>query len=430
MSTQHKRLSPILARLSASIVSAMLLASATSGAEARDLYRWVQYVPGGIEARAVTDAATCPAAVIDGAAATMSERSAPGENYPVRACALPIPQGARTVTLDRKPMPLPKERPDRILLIGDTGCRLKGAQVQDCNDITQWPFRTGADISASFKPDLVLHVGDMHYRESDCPAEREGCAGTPFGDTWDVWKEDFFKPGEALLAAAPWIMDRGNHEECERGGKGWARVLDPYPFDLTTGVAGCLGPAKPYSVDIGGVTIVVMDVSTAAEKVNDKQVAWYKPQFEMAKNISGPAWLTFHRPIWAVDSQKKGEPAGDNHTLAAAARNSIPSNVQAMISGHHHTFELMTYVEDLPLQIVSGHGGDDLSLHAPTVVKGLEINGVTVKDGLGRPGVFGFSMLERASNDPTGLNWVLSGYDIQGKLLARCDIKGREAVCR
>ena len=48
------------------------------------------------------------------------------------------------------------------------------------------------------------------------------------GDTWDVWKEDFFKPGDALLAAAPWIMDRGNHEECERGGKGWARVLDPY----------------------------------------------------------------------------------------------------------------------------------------------------------------------------------------------------------
>ena len=169
MSTQHKGLSPILARVTAPFLGAMLLASATSGAQARDLYRWVQYVPGGIEARAVTDAATCPTAVIDGAAATMIERSAPGENYPVRACALPIPKGAKLVTLDRKPMPLPKERPDRILLIGDTGCRLKGAQVQDCNDITQWPFRTGADISASFKPDLVLHVGDMHYRESDCP---------------------------------------------------------------------------------------------------------------------------------------------------------------------------------------------------------------------------------------------------------------------
>jgi hypothetical protein len=163
--------------------------------------------------------------------------------------------------------------------------------------------------------------------------------------------------------------------------------------------------------------------------VNEKQVAWFKPQFEMAQHIPGPVWLTFHRPVWAVDSQKKGEPAGDNRTLAAAARNSLPANVQALISGHHHTFELMTYVEDLPLQIVSGHGGDDLSLHAPTVVKGLEINDVTVKDGLGRPGVFGFSMLERVSNDPTGLNWILTGYDIHGISIARCKINGRTADC-
>ena len=173
-----------------------------------------------------------------------------------------------------------------------------------------------------------------------------------------------------------------------------------------------------------------MDVSTAAEKVNEKQVAWYAPQFEMAKTISGPVWLTFHRPIWAVDSQKKGEPAGDNQTLAAAARTSTPPNVQAMISGHHHTFELMSYVQDLPLQIVSGHGGDDLSLHAPSVVKGLEINGVTVKDGLGRPGVFGFSMLERVAEDMTGLNWTLKAYDITGKQIAICDIRGKEASCR
>jgi hypothetical protein len=426
----HKRFRRFVTGLLPGVLAGALCVAACGAAEARDLYRWVQFVPGGIEARAVTDGPTCPAAMIDGVAAVMTERSAPGENYPVRGCALPIPAGAKLVTVDRKPMPLPKAHPDRILLIGDTGCRLKGDQVQDCNDIGQWPFRTGADISAGLKPDLVIHVGDMHYRESDCPVARLGCAGTPFGDSWDVWKEDFFKPGDSLLAAAPWIMDRGNHEECERGGKGWARLLDPYPFDATTGVVGCLGPAKPFTVDIGGVTIVVMDVSTASEKVNEKQVAWYKPQFEMAKTIPGPVWLTFHRPIWAVDSQKAGDAAGDNPTLAAAARNSIPSNVQAMISGHHHTFELMTYVDDLPMQIVSGHGGDDLSIHAPTVVKGLEINGVKVKDGVGRPGVFGFSTLERAHDDATGLKWILTGYDIQGKSIARCELNGRDAACK
>ena len=416
--------------VTAGILFAVLLFIAVySQAQAGDLYRWVQYVPGGIEARAVTDAPSCPAATIDGAAAVMAERSAPGPNYPVRGCALPIPKGAKLVTLDRKPMPMPKAQFDRILLIGDTGCRLKGATVQDCNDIAQWPFRVGADISASLKPDLVLHVGDMHYRESDCPANRLGCAGTPFGDTWDVWKEDFFKPAEALLAAAPWVMDRGNHEVCERGGKGWARTLDPYPFDSSEGVDGCLGAAKPYTVDIGGVTIIVMDVSTAVDKLNEEQAAWYKPQFAMAAAISGPVWLTFHRPIWALASQKEGAFPGDNQTLAAAARGSLSPNVQALISGHIHAFGVMSYVEDLPLQIVSGHGGDDLDAYAPEVMKGLKINGVTVKDGVGRTGIFGFSMLERAPNDASGLNWYLTGYDTQGRVIARCEIKGRNVTC-
>jgi hypothetical protein len=397
--------------------------------QANDLYRWVQYVPDGIEARVVTDAEKCPDAVVDDFKIEMKERSKPGENYPVRACTLSLPKNTKIVIIDGKVLQLPKDRPNRILIIGDTGCRLKGDQIQDCNNIDKWPFRIGAEISTSFKPDLVLHVGDMHYRESECPLARQGCAGTPFGDTWDVWKEDFFKPGETLLSAAPWIMDRGNHEECERGGKGWARILDPYTFDPTSGVEGCLGPAKPYLVDIGGVSIIVMDVSTASGKINEKQVAWFKPQFEMAKDILGPVWLTFHRPIWAIESNKKGEQAGDNRTLAAAARNSLSPNVQLMISGHHHTFELMTYEQDLPVQIISGHGGDELSLNAPSVVKGLEINGVTVKDGIGRPGVFGFSMLERVPDDLTGMNWVLTGYDINGILIARCDIKGRNAFC-
>ncbi|MFX8797610.1 metallophosphoesterase, partial [Acinetobacter baumannii] len=85
-----------------------------------------------------------------------------------------------------------------------------------------WPFKLGATLSASLKPDLVLHVGDFHYREKPCPAGNDGCAGSPWGDNWDVWREDFFAPADSLLRAAPWIMVRGNHELCDRGGHGWA----------------------------------------------------------------------------------------------------------------------------------------------------------------------------------------------------------------
>ena len=401
----------------------------TARAADADFWQWTQYTPRGLEARVATTQATCPALIIDGAPAAMTTRSEPGEHFPIRVCAGAVPPGAALAVIAGVPLPLPLSRPRRILIVGDTGCRLKGKQIQACNDLSEWPFRLGATMSATFKPDLVLHVGDFHYRETACPLGNYACGGSPFGDTWDVWRSDFFSPADSLLRAAPWVFVRGNHEECDRGGKGWARTLDPYPFNPASGAMGCLGPGKPYMVDLGGVTLEVMDVSTADERVNEAQVAWYKPQFAMAKDIAGPVWQAFHRPIWAVDAAEGKKKRGDNQTLAAAARDSVPANVTAFISGHHHTFEAMSYVEDLPAQIVSGHGGDDLSPFAPREVRGISVNGVTVKDGIGRPRVFGFSMMERAESDLSG-DWTLTGYDTHGRSIGSCRLHGRGLDCQ
>src|SRR4051812_6733634 len=68
---------------------ALVFALGAAGAQARDLYRWVQYAPGGVEARAVTSDPACPPAIIDGISAAMQERSAPAPGYPVRGCVLP-----------------------------------------------------------------------------------------------------------------------------------------------------------------------------------------------------------------------------------------------------------------------------------------------------------------------------------------------------
>jgi hypothetical protein len=43
----------------------------SAASAAADDFRWVQYVPGGLEARAITDKAQCPPAVIDRFAAPM-----------------------------------------------------------------------------------------------------------------------------------------------------------------------------------------------------------------------------------------------------------------------------------------------------------------------------------------------------------------------
>ena len=408
-------------------LSAALVAST---AQARDLYRWVQYVPGGIEARAVTDSPACPAANIDGQPANMVERSAPGANYPVRGCALPVPKGAKLVTIDGVPVPLPKERANRILVMGDTGCRMKGAdRAQACNDISEWPFRLGAAMSSDFKPDLVIHVGDMHYRETACPVGDKGCAGSPFGDTWGVWKEDFFDPAEPLLNTAPWVMVRGNHEECGRGGIGWARTLDPYAYDPQSGRDGCLGVKQPYQVDLGGVTVVVMDVSTADDqKVNEAQAALFRPQFELAKSIPGPVWFTFHRPIWAMETMVKGKLIGDNKTLAAAAKGALSPNVQALLSGHIHVFEVLKYENDLPLQLISGNGGDELSMDVVPPV-GLEVNGEKIIAGVAKPGIFGFAMMERDTADASGTKWALTAHDRRGQIIARCNLDNRQLSC-
>ena len=322
------------------------------------------------------------------------------------------------------PLVLPVAEPKRILLIGDTGCRLKGKVLQACNDIAAWPFRIGSDVGAELKPDLVIHVGDFHYREVACPLGNKGCAGTAFGDSWDVWRSDFFAPAEALLDAAPWVFVRGNHEECDRGGIGWSRTLDPFPYD--TNKNGCLSMGAPFTVDLGKVLLDVMDVSTAEEAdASEAQAAGFRAQFEATKALPAkPIWLAFHRPIWSGSEKHGSEVEGDNKTLALAARNSLADNVQMLISGHQHTFSVLSYDEDLPLQIVSGHGGDDLSTTSPKNPIGMKINGVTVTGGIGVPGIFGFSMLERDEN-----GWSITDYDVHGNKLARCRLNGRKAEC-
>jgi hypothetical protein len=95
-------------------------------------------------------------------------------------------------------------------------------------------------------PDLVIHVGDYHYREDPCPLGNAGCAGSPWGYGWDVWDADFFTPGAPLLAAAPWIVIRGNHEACGRAGQGWYRFLDPRPL---APLGTCDDPANDETAD-------------------------------------------------------------------------------------------------------------------------------------------------------------------------------------
>ena len=65
----------------------------------------------------------------------------------------------------------------------------------------------------------------------------QGCAGSPWGDNWTTWQADFFTPAAPLLAAAPIVLVRGNHEDCDRAGPGFLLLMGP---GVAAGPAWCM----------------------------------------------------------------------------------------------------------------------------------------------------------------------------------------------
>src|SRR5262249_43292102 len=161
------------------------------------------------------------------------------------------------------------------------------------NDPTAWPFATIAKHAAAEHPDLVVHLGDIVYREAACPKGDQGCAGSPFGNnTADANRADFFTPAAPLLTAAPWVFVRGSHESCARNGLAWFRYWEPRAFKGT-----CASDlTAPYRVPIPGLQLLVQDSSSASDTTpNPSQVAEYRKQFStFAKWATRPSALLTH----------------------------------------------------------------------------------------------------------------------------------------
>jgi predicted phosphodiesterase len=388
-----------------------------------ETFQWLQLGPVGLEARVITEEPSCPTLRLDDAQSLMGVRASSDDRFPIKVCSAAIPPDAHSVAIAGASLALPPAAElKRVAVIGDTGCRLKGVYIQACDDPSQWPFAAIAEAVARQKPDLVIHVGDYFYRETPCPVIATGCAGSPFGDNWPVWRADFFAAADPLLKAAPWVFVRGNHEICSRGGEGWNRMLAPYAFDPES----CKTNEEPYVLKLPGVSLAVMDVSDAKEEAPDKaQAQIYRGQYEALRMMtSGPTWVLQHRPIWSPGAEFAGHFLGDNKTLAAAAAGVIPSNVTLILSGHHHLFQVLTYESDLPVQVVAGNGGDYLNPGSPTNPAGWVVNGVKIKGGVDLPGSFGFSVLEKQSE-----GWRLTNFDTLGQPHQSCLIEGRAARC-
>ena len=116
----------------------------------------------------------CPVVTADGAAVASHPRNAPDQAFPVQVCEARVPATTARLAAGGVALPVLPAQVNRIVVIGDTGCRVEGRAVQDCNDPQAWPFAAIARAAAARRPDLVLHVGDYYYREGPCPAGRAG----------------------------------------------------------------------------------------------------------------------------------------------------------------------------------------------------------------------------------------------------------------
>jgi hypothetical protein len=346
------------------------------------------------------------------------KRSAPDNNFPIEVCEARAAAATSRLTAGAAALPVLTAQVNRIVVFGDTGCRLEGRAIQDCSDPMAWPFATIATHAAAKRPDLVIHLGDYYYRVSACPAGHAGCAGSPHGDKWPSWKADFFDPAAPLLAASPWVMVRGNHELCRRGGRGWFRLLDPHPVR-----PDCVDRTDPYWLSAGGLALLVFDSADADDFLvpPDKLGAYAAQLAPLLATAPLHAWLLTHKPVWGLSS---GPFAGltVNLTEQAALRGHIPANLDFVLSGHLHDFLAYEFGPERPAQLIVGDAG--AALYEVVNPTGAEIDGMPIRRGVALDR-FGYFVLERAE-----AGWDGTLYGVNDKVLARCKLKGREIDCR
>ena len=419
----------------------------------------VEGAAGSLSARVLTRAAACPAVDLDGRQEAMRVR-APAETVPVRSggaqpdakpaafplltCELDIASGVRHARVGQHALALPVQAPRRIVVIGDTGCRLKQSdgQFQSCLDNASWPFAQVARSAAAAKPDLVIHVGDFHYRESPCPAAEAGCAGSPWGYGQDTWSADFFDPARTLLASAPWVFVRGNHETCTRAGQGWFRFLDSGAWGPER---SCNDPAHdaqadfspPYAVPLGGDTqLIVFDSAMSGGKAYPATAPAYRvyaAQLEQVDRLAAQAGHSIflsHHPVLGLAPGKDGGAKPSGLGLPSVMRGLHPGTlfspgVELAVHGHVHLFEALSFETGHPATLVAGNSGSLAEGALPAHLENprLPFDDTLINDFATRTG-FGFALLER-----TGEHWNITEYDQDGVALIGCTLERRTLKC-
>jgi len=442
---------------------------------------WSQVVPAPVEldalftvqaedqhmiVRALTRAPVCPGVEWDGQAAQPMLLRASPATIPVRGdsaqkdskeavfdvltCEAAWPAGVTRARVAGRNVPAPSADIRRIVIIADTGCRMKASEnaFQPCNDPVKWPFAQVAQSAAATRPDLVIHIGDIHYRESPCPPGNAGCANVPWGFGYDAWQADFFTPAKPLLAAAPWVFVRGNHETCARAGQGWFRFIAPQAWRLER---SCNDPAfdadadysEPYAVPVDANTqFLVFDSSKTNGKpfqTTDWAFGKYTQELKTVGQLAQhkpDSFFMSHHPLLAVAPGKnasKFKLAGNEGLQSVFGvlypERLFPEGVSVAIHGHVHFFESISFKSQHPVSLVLGNAGSANEGAIPQVLPPGSVlyPGAEVEDYAARA-EFGFATLDRVDSAINGA-WLLTEYTTTGQAVLQCAISRGKSRC-
>ena len=433
--------------------------------QVQTVYR-VQAGAGVTKLRLLTKSSACPQVQWDNLApqamalrvgpAVIAARGKAGQpdakaaQFDVRTCESDWPAGAQRARVAGIEVKAPKPDIRRIVLLGDTGCRMKASDqaFQACNDAQKWPFAQIARLAADLQPDLVIHIGDIHYRESPCPDSQPGCRNSPWGYGYDTWKADFFEPAQPLLAAAPWVFVRGNHESCWRAGHGWFRFVDTQPWRAAR---SCNDPAldddadytEPYAVRLNEDSqLIVFDSSKTSGKALAPQDVAYKKYAGQLAHVntltqkSRHSFFMSHHPLLAyapTDDAAKvriGNNAGLVSVFAAQhPQRLLPQGVNVALHGHIHLFEALSFQSDHPISLVLGNSGSTMEGVAPTMVKSATpLYPGAIVDDYAASSEYGFATLDRVGSG-AGSSWLLTEYNLQGKAIIQCKLVEAKSRC-
>ena len=415
----------------------------------------------------VASGQSCPGLAGEGPRVAMRKRLNP-HGFEVDVCEAAVPFDRRFTVGEGGPaLPVARREVRRVAVVGDTGCKPKDQDGCGLDD-PEWPFPALARAAARRQPDLVLHVGDYNYRgtpsgfeqtvdgkqvqqwyydagdgaepseqcEMPGPYYSQNSTGNPDADAWQAWWLDFFQPAAQLLAAAPWVFARGNHELCSHAGPGWFYFLDS-SSELAQGGGTQLacpsqdggGPALPHLafapprvVALDGLTVAVLDSANACDELPNftdryaAQLAAVAARLDALPDGGSPTWLMGHRPVWAVEGAADGPPYGCdgqpgsaapatyavlNRTLQCAfARQparALLAELDLLLAGHMHRFESLTFAPGTgrPPTLVVGNSGVQQDSEPPQgsfqqTVDGAPASGFSVEE-------FGFLEMSRGA---------------------------------